>query len=163
MRRSPVKLTRLRRGVSAVIATLMLIAIGIASAVIVFAFVTGLIGNLTGSSQGIVVESGTLTVPTGVNTGTLVVTVKSTAGSPMTSIKVADDSHTLVVNNAAPGTTWTMLSGAEIPMGVSESAEAPIGPSGGALTAGDEFTFTVTVFFASGGTNVQTLSVKAQV
>lgn len=156
------KLVRLRRGVSAVIATLMLIAIGIASAIIVFAFVTGLLGNLT-ASQGLIVETGTLTVPTGGNTGTLVVSVKNTAGSPITSIRVSDDSGTLSLNNASPGTTWTMFTGVQIPTGVSESAEAPIGPSGGALTAGSDYTFTVTVFFASGGNNIQTLTMKAQI
>ena len=54
-----------RSAVSPVIATLLLIAIAVAAAIIVYAFVTGLIGGLTGGSSGLIVESGTLSIPTG--------------------------------------------------------------------------------------------------
>jgi len=80
-----------RKAVSPVIATLLLIAIAVAAAIIVYAFVTGLIGGLTSSGASLVVVSGSLTVPTGTGTGTLVVTVNNKASNAINAVTIATD------------------------------------------------------------------------
>jgi len=78
-----------RRAVSPVIATLLLIAIAVAAAIIVYAFVTGLIGGLTtGSSSNLVAATASITVPSGSGPGTLVVSITNNANSPITGIQV---------------------------------------------------------------------------
>jgi len=79
-----------RSAVSPVIATLLLIAIAVAAAIIVYAFVTGLIGGLSsGAGSSLIPITATLIVPTGTATGTLAVTVQNNANNPITSITVA--------------------------------------------------------------------------
>ncbi len=80
-----------RSAVSPVIATLLLIAIAVAAAIIVYAFVTGLIGGLTSSGASLVVASGSLTVPSGTGAGTLVVTITNKASNAMNAIALAND------------------------------------------------------------------------
>jgi len=80
-----------RSAVSPVIATLLLIAIAVAAAIIVYAFVTGLIGGLTSSGASLVVISGSLTVPSGTGVGTLVITVTNKASNALNAITVAAD------------------------------------------------------------------------
>src|SRR5580658_8769554 len=79
-----------RSAVSPVIATLLLIAIAVAAAIIVYAFVTGLIGVLsTGSASNLYPTTATLVVPTGSSPGTLVITVLNSGNSPVTGIQVS--------------------------------------------------------------------------
>jgi flagellin-like protein len=79
-----------RSAVSPVIATLLLIAIAVAAAIIVYAFVTGLIGGLSsGSGSNLYPTTATLVVPTGTSPGTLVITVLNSGNSPVTGIQVA--------------------------------------------------------------------------
>jgi len=80
-----------RSAVSPVIATLLLIAIAVAAAIIVYAFVTGLIGGLTSSGASLVVVSGSLTVPSGTGSGTLVVTVNNKASNAINYVTIATD------------------------------------------------------------------------
>ena len=78
-----------RSAVSPVIATLLLIAIAVAAAIIVYAFVTGLIGGLSnGANSSLVPVTGSLTVPSGSGPGLLVVSVQNTANNPVTGIQV---------------------------------------------------------------------------
>src|SRR5271165_2328317 len=81
-----------RSAVSPVIATLLLIAIAVAAAIIVYAFVTGLIGGLTTTGGSSLVQvTGTLTVPSGSGAATLVANVKNSANNPITAITVSSD------------------------------------------------------------------------
>src|SRR5208282_2153200 len=89
-----------RSAVSPVIATLLLIAIAVAAAIIVYAFVTGLIGGLTGGSSGLIVVSGTLSIPTGTSAdnspgcascGSLVLTVKNSGSAPIGAVIVTEN------------------------------------------------------------------------
>jgi flagellin-like protein len=82
-----------RSAVSPVIATLLLIAIAVAAAIIVYAFVTGLIGGLSnGAQSNLVTATGSLTIPSGsasaANPALLVVTIQNTANNPVTGIQV---------------------------------------------------------------------------
>ena len=121
--------------------------------------------NSTGSSGsgGPVVESGTLTVPTGSGTGSLVITVKNQATATINEITVTPNLDTLSLNGENPGAGWVMLSGGSIPVGSSDSAQVSVSGPGDALTVGTTYTFTVVVTFSGGGDNVQTLSLTAQV
>src|SRR5208282_1363868 len=80
-----------RSAVSPVIATLLLIAIAVAAAIIVYAFVTGLIGGLTSSGASLVVVSGSLTIPAGSGAGTLVVTITNKASNAINAVTIATD------------------------------------------------------------------------
>jgi flagellin-like protein len=78
-----------RSAVSPVIATLLLIAIAVAAAIIVYAFVTGLIGGLSsGSGSSLVPVTASLLVPTGTSPGTVAISVQNTANNPITGISV---------------------------------------------------------------------------
>jgi FlaG/FlaF family flagellin (archaellin) len=78
-----------RLAVSPVIATLLLIAIAVAAAIIVYAFVTGLIGGLTSSSgSNLIAATATLTIPSGTTNGVLVISVTNNANNPVTGIQV---------------------------------------------------------------------------
>lgn len=167
-----------RSAVSPVIATLLLIAIAVAAAIIVYAFVTGLIGGLTTSSNGLVVISGSLTVPGGSGAGSLVVTVKNSASNPISAISIgtdAGDSPASVVygttyigsplSSGGPGTgnpggSSVYVFSGSLPIGQTTSV---VGTTGGA-TAGTTYTFTVSVYFTgSSSPTIQTFSVTAQV
>jgi flagellin-like protein len=181
-----------RSAVSPVIATLLLIAIAVAAAIIVYAFVTGLIGGLTTSSNGLVVISGSLTVPGGSGAGSLVVTIKNSASNPISAITIGTDAGdapaTVVYGDqngyngastsggyggaavcvfAATGTTVTACTAGS---GVPSGSTLPIGQtvsaigSTGQASAGTTYTFTVSVYFTgSNSPTIQTFSVTAQV
>jgi len=92
-----------RRAVSPVIATLLLIAIAVAAAIIVYAFVTGLIGGLTSSSgSSLITATASLTVPSGNGPGILVISVTNNANSPITGIQVA---YTVLTDSLHVGVT----------------------------------------------------------
>jgi flagellin-like protein len=125
-----------RSAVSPVIATLLLIAIAVAAAIIVYAFVTGLIGGLSsGSGSSLIPVTATLIVPTGTATGTLAVTVQNNANNPVTGITVAfngiTDSfgNTCLGENAgtAAGTTFCGAYGAVLAASLVAGA-CPVGP-----------------------------------
>jgi len=88
-----------RQAVSPVIATLLLIAIAVAAAIIVYAFVTGLIGGLTGSTSGIITATASLTVPSGNGDGVLVVSITNSGSNPITGIQVT---YTGMEDDVAP-------------------------------------------------------------
>lgn len=177
-----------RSAVSPVIATLLLIAIAVAAAIIVYAFVTGLIGGLTGGSSGLIVESGTLSIPTGTATdgtptsyGSLVLTIKNDGAAPIASVTVTENSDTAICDSAKAvctnwsGTvltpTWAPLTQAMITAGTasaistseSQSFTTPITGGTDSANAGTTYTYTVTVTFTTGtGNNVQVLSLDGQ-
>jgi len=160
-----------RSAVSPVIATLLLIAIAVAAAIIVYAFVTGLIGGLTTTGGSSLVQvSGTLTVPSGSGAATLVVNVKNSANNPITIVTVSSDTANLAngihavtsAGNTSPnGTPFTIYSNT-LPIGQSTSGVATIGAPSNVI-AGDTYTFTIVITFSAGSTQTQTLSVTAQV
>jgi flagellin-like protein len=100
------KTAKKRSAVSPVIATLLLIAIAVAAAIIVYAFVTGLIGGLSnGAGSNLYPTTATLVTPTGTTPGTLVITVLNSGNSPVTGIQVAlnTGANTGVVQNTVGG------------------------------------------------------------
>jgi len=118
-----------RRAVSPVIATLLLIAIAVAAAIIVYAFVTGLIGGLTtGSSSNLVPATASLTIPSGSGAGTLVISVSNNANSPITGIQITyngmEDSAGFAATcmGQLPGALNNACSGVAAPAGTDTSA-----------------------------------------
>lgn len=130
------------------------------TAVTVFETVTAS-GNST-SYPGLVVESGTLTVPTGNGTGSLAVSISNQMSVPLTEITVTPDQSTLSLNGENPGAGWVMASGVSIQPGTIYSGQTSVSAPGDDLTAGTTYIFTVAVTFEGGGNNVQTLSFTAQ-
>lgn len=112
-----------------------------------------------------------MTVPTGTGTGTLVVTVKNSISDPIQDIKVIS-TNGLSLDGAASTASWDMASVVTFPTPIGSSAsgatsvcdiDACAADATGTLTAGASYVFTVTVYFADGGTGVQTLSLNAAI
>jgi len=167
-----------RAGVSPVIATLLLIAIAVAAAIIVYAFVTGLIGGLTSSGASLVVVSGSLTVPSGSGTGSLVVTVNNKASNAITQVTIGTTSAdgvmsvTFAAQNGGAGGIATngnnpvqvLNSPTTIAIGSSASAIGGLTVAANGATAGTTYTFVVSAYIGTSTTpNIQTFSVTAQI
>ena len=175
-----------KTAVSPVIANLLLIAMSIGAAIVVYAFVTGLIGGLsTGASSNLVSVSGNFLVPTGTTSGVLVLNVKNSANNPITGIiakyptgsasftgaGAADNcmgETTAGVSCAAGSATFT-YSGAVIqtsnplPVGSETSASETVTQQvGGAINSGQTYALAITVTFATGSPQTQLVSVTAQ-
>jgi FlaG/FlaF family flagellin (archaellin) len=156
--------------VSPVIATLLLIAIAVAAAIIVYAFVTGLIGSLSTVGYASMVQvTGGLTLPTGEGAGTLVLDIKNSASNPITSVTVIVDSANGITGNVYSGATsfptgtpfYIFGPGEDLPIGESTSAAAAFHATSG-LVAGHTYTFTITIDFTPGtSAQVQELSLTA--
>ena len=68
---------------------LLLIAMAVASAIVVYAFVTGLISGLSsGVGSGMITATASLTIPFGSGAALLVVSVTDDSNSPITGIQV---------------------------------------------------------------------------
>ena len=180
-----------RSAVSPVIATLLLIAIAVAAAIIVYAFVTGLIGGLSsGSSSNLITATAALSVPSGSGAGLLVVSVTNNANSPITGIQVQYAStpnvcgSTNALNVAAKGISVpfcnatpapidtsvvvvgppALAAGASLPVGSEVSAtDQVLGTASAPLTTGTSYTMSIIVDFANGSTHTQVLTATAQI
>jgi archaeal type IV pilus assembly protein PilA len=158
-----------RSAVSPVIATLLLIAIAVAAAIIVYAFVTGLIGGLSGSSgSSLVTLTGTISVPSGTGAGVFVLTAKNGANTPINSIIVTLPTTPPLSSGTAQVVTPVLAYGASAGT-ISASNPLPIGAtaSGAALitngVAGQGYTVVITITFANGSIQVQTLDITGQI
>src|ERR1700730_8284070 len=80
-----------RRGVSDVIATLLLIAIAVVAAVLVYAFVTGLFSGFNkGGPSALVTASGEMTVPGSTSaSGVLTLNLKNEGSQPVNKVAAA--------------------------------------------------------------------------
>ncbi|MDA4113601.1 MAG: hypothetical protein OK474_06120 [Thaumarchaeota archaeon] len=161
-----------RSAVSPVIATLLLIAIAVAAAIIVYAFVTGLIGGLsTGASSNLVTLTGSISVPNGTGAGVAVLTIRNSANAPVTSVVVTGITPSslsmasiassavypgIVVNYAGNPVT----AGNVLPIGSTASGAYSFGTGG---TSGVGYTLTVQLTFSTGSIQIQTLDVIAQI
>jgi flagellin-like protein len=162
---------RKRLGVSPVVAILLLIAIAVAAATVMYAFVTGLIGGLdTSDASALVQITGGLTVPTGSGAGTLVLDVKNTGSNPITGITVSVDSADAITGDAYTAATsfpnatpfYVYGPGASLPIGQSVGSEATFQATSG-IQAGHTYSFTVTVDFTPGiSAQVQDISLTAE-
>jgi len=145
---------RKRKAVSPVIATLLLIAIAVAAAIIVYSFVTGLIGGLsTGGSSNQVALTASFN---SVGGGVVILTLKNT-GSVATSALLATQ-VSFKVNGATCGAG---IAGCPPAAGVTWSPNTAISPGQSATTsfvpvvdtvAGTTYTISFQVSYASGST-----------
>jgi hypothetical protein len=177
---------RKKAAVSPVIANLLLIAMSIAAAIVVYAFVTGLIGGLsTGASSNLVTVSGNLLVPTGTSSGVLVLNIKNSANNPITGIiaKYPTGSASFTgagaLNNCMGETTAgvacavgsptfshsaaVIQTANPLPVGSETSASETVTQQvAGAINSGQTYTLAITVTFATGSPQTQLVSVTAQ-
>jgi hypothetical protein len=177
------KITPSRRlAVSPVIATLLLIAIAVAAAIIVYAFVTGLIGGLTGGGgSNLITVSGNLLVPSGTTTGYLVINIKNSAANPITNVvatfpssftgpSAGDTCFGPVATCTAGSVQFTFGAAANpitaanpLPVGSETSATAAVTQTGaGLLQTGRSYSVSITVTFATGSPQTQLISITAQ-
>ena len=145
---------RKRKAVSPVIATLLLIAIAVAAAIIVYSFVTGLIGGLsTGAGSNQMTLAADVTVPGGgAGTGTVVLTLRN-AGSVGTNALPA----VMTCNVAAACDVGSAVTFTPATLSPGQTATASYGSSG-ALTTGTSYTFSVTVTYPNGSTAIASTS-----
>jgi len=165
-----IKVGKKRLAVSPVIATLLLIAIAVAAAIIVYAFVTGLIGGLSsGSGSTLVTISGGISVPSGTTVGTLVVTVKNGANNPISTITInpgiaADIAPAVLCAASCPVTLnyagAQVLAGNPLPIGATASGSLALNNAN--LVAGKTYTLMVLLTFANGQQSSQNWDVTAQ-
>lgn len=164
-----------RRAVDPVIATLLLIAIAVAAAIIVYFFVTGLIGGLsTGAGSSLVTISGGISVPTGGGSGVLTLTVRNGASNPISAILLksldnagtdyycpASSADANCATKTDPTLTWTPLA---LPVGSSASTLAAYSPCNVAagFTSGNTYTALIQVTFSTGSIAVLTYDITAQ-
>ncbi len=159
-----------RSAVSPVIATLLLIAIAVAAAIIVYAFVTGLIGGLTSSGASLVVVSGSLTVPSGSGAGTLVITVTNKASNAMNAVGLANDaanpvgppafSTSFAAQNGAPAQAGPFVPGTAaiailcnaVGAGAPAPCVAPVGAGLFTIPIGSSASAVATIAGATAGT-----------
>ena len=170
-----------RTAVSPVIATLLLIAIAVAAAIIVYAFVTGLIGGLsTGAGSSLVTITGGISVPTGSGAGTLVLSIKNGASNPIVGVALTSLTSgglnyvpTPAVGFTFNGAAVTALN--TLPVGSTAAAaisynpgtagSSPCGTAGtcaGGFTSGTTYTALFTITFANGSTQTHTDDITAQ-
>jgi len=156
-----------RSAVSPVIATLLLIAIAVAAAIIVYAFVTGLIGGLSsGAGSTLITVSGGISVPSGTTTGTIVVTVKNGANNPITTITINPANSAPATLCAAACPVTLNYAGAAVaagnPLPIGQTASGFVALNNANLFAGKTYTMTVTVTFSNGQQSTQNWDVTAQ-
>jgi len=176
--------TRKRRvAVSPVIATLLLIAIAVAAAIIVYAFVTGLIGGLTtGSGSSLVTITGGISVPSGSGAGTLVLSLKNGASNPITAITLQSlyNSNTnyyclasttpnppcpvagvdLTLNFA--NSAGTIAAGNTLAVGSTASLSGTYSPKSGSFSSGSTYTALILITFSSGSTQTNSYAITAE-
>jgi len=181
-----------RSAVSPVIATLLLIAIAVAAAIIVYAFVTGLIGGLSGGAgSNLVTVSGNLLVPSGTSTGTLVLNIKNSANNPITGIIAKYPTGSAASFTGAGGNYANCMgeTAVAVPVGcagavvvpefmfggvvIGSTNPLPVGSEtsasdtvtqqvAGAVNSGQTYTLAIVVTFATGSPQTQLVSVTAQ-
>jgi len=161
--------SRKRRAVSPVIATLLLIAIAVAAAIIVYSFVTGLIGGLsTGGNSNQLTLTASFT-----STGNVVVLTVKNTGSVATAnpITSATDANIFVngVACANPGVTVACPSVINAMTWSPNAALSPgqtatlvyTGPAGTPIVAGTTYNIRFTASFASGSTVIASATATA--
>ena len=145
--------THRRKAVSPIIATILVVAMTIVAAGVLYTYFTTTASRAQNTNQ-IQVSAGLVT-PTGTGTGTIAVTVTNSGSTAITSISLADGSGTLFP--VSPGTSMTLT-------------QSPLVPGSGAsgsystqksVTAGQSYSFEVTATFSNGATTTQVISVTA--
>jgi flagellin-like protein len=157
-----------RRGVSPVIATLLLIAIAVAAAVILYAFVTGFLGNVTkGGPSYLVTGNGQMVVPGSTSlTGILSLTLRNEGSEPINGVAVACPSPPFSTVNCG-GFIFTyggnqILPGNLLPVGaLGTGAVGVTAAAAPGFTAGTSYQVTVTMTFVGGSTQIILISVPS--
>lgn len=155
-----------KKGISPILATIILIVITVVAGVMLYGFVTGFFSSSATANNANLEAS--LTMPSGAQAGTFVMTVKD-AGT--TSIKAIN-----ITLNAPNGTpifeaSWSGLvsPGQEVTIyGSGTKASASTGTPAGAsnitainVISGESYNYIVTITFANGATKTYTGSVTA--
>lgn len=157
-----------RRGVSPLVATLLLIAIAVVAAVILYAFVTGFVGNFQkGGPSYLVTGNGQMAVPGSTSmTGILSLTLRNEGSQPVNGVVVACPSppfsavncgllvFTYAGNPIAPGNL--------LPVGALGAGSAGVTAAAApGFTAGTNYQVTVTITFVGGSSQIILISVTS--
>ncbi|MGA2665651.1 MAG: archaellin/type IV pilin N-terminal domain-containing protein [Nitrososphaerales archaeon] len=148
-----------RRAVSEVIATLLLIALTVTAAVLLFGFATGLFSNLTkGGPSYLVTGSGGMVVPGSTNSvAVLTITLHNDGGQPIVSVSASCGVPPFVANNCGG-----LLLSTPVPVGSSVTNSTTVRSFAGLpFIAGTSYTVTLMVTFDGGSTQVILISVRS--
>jgi flagellin-like protein len=163
-----------RRGVSPIIATLMLIAITVAAAVILYGFVNGLFGGFAkGGPSYLVTANGQMVVPGSTDvTGILSLTLKNEGSQAITGVAVTCSSPPFITVGCAPALPAPQLtflySGVAInpanPLPVNGLGAGSVAVSAAAapgFAAGTSYQVMMTITFLGGSTQIVLISVPS--
>ena len=151
------------RAVSPVIATLLLIAIAVAAAIIVYAFVTGLIGSLS-------VGTNLVTSSSSITGSVIVISIDNHANNPIQSITVVSDNtvpllapiQNSMIYNGGLITALNPLPTGSSTSGSTAQAVCPNPPlSCTQYIAGDSYAYTINITFVGGSTQIIPLNIVA--
>jgi flagellin-like protein len=151
------------------IATLLLIAMTISAAVLLYAFVSGLFPSYTnGGPSTLVTATGQMTIPGSSGPlGVLTITVTNDGSAPISSITATCASPPFAIVNCIPGANF-QYKGAQVsaanPLPVNYFASGTVQVSAAAassFTAGTSYVVTTTVIFVGGSTQVLLVNVVA--
>ena len=146
--------THRRKAISTIIATILVVAMTIVAAGVLYTYFTTTASRAQNTDQ--IQVSASLAVPSGSGTGTLVVSVVNSGSIALTSVSTTGSTTCSIANTAFTP---------------SPSATSPIAPGSGtsatcqttaAVTSGVSYSMTVAATFANGATQTQVLTVTAQ-
>ena len=146
--------THRRKAISPIIATILVVAMTIVAAGVLYTYFTTTASRAQNTDQ--IQVSASLAVPGGSGTGTLAVSVVNSGSIALTSVSTTGSTTCSIANTGFTPTP---------------SATSPIAPGGGtsascqttgAVTSGVSYTMTVVATFANGATQTQVVTVTAQ-
>ena len=157
-----------RHGVSEIVTTLLLIAMTVAAAVVLYAFASGFLPSFTsGGPSSLVTGTGQMTIPgsTGVS-GILTVTVRNEGSHQIKSISAACTSPPFSTANCSAPSLTLLYQGAAVsaanPLAINALATGSTGvTSTTTFTAGTNYAVILTIDFVGGSTQILVLTVAS--
>jgi flagellin-like protein len=141
-----------RRAISTIIATIIVVAMTIVAAGLLYTYFTTTASRAQNTAQ--IQVSASIAVPGGQGTGTAVVTVTNSGSLALTGLSISGPIVPASVTwNPAPSSTSPLAPG------VSTSTNFQTASS---VTSGVEYTITIVATFANGATQTQVVTVTAQ-
>ena len=139
-----------RRAISTIIATIIVIAMTIVAAGVLYTYFTTTASRAQNTAQ--IQVSASIAVPNGQGTGTVAITVTNSGSIALTGLSYSSSIGGTPSWNPAPSTTSPLAPG--------ESTSTSFSTSG-SVTSGNSYAITIVATFANGATQTQVVTVTA--
>ena len=141
-----------RRAISTIIATIIVVAMTIVAAGVLYTYFTTTATRAQNTAQ--IQVSASIAVPNGQGTGTAAITVTNSGSLALTGLSISGSIVPASVTwNPAPSSTSPLAPGASTSTSFSTA---------GSVTSGTAYTITIVATFANGATQTQVVTVTAQ-